>query len=54
MAGREVWVRFGDGQARSRLAVGLSTALGVSATTRTLGTVSRIVAKIGAQARPAD
>lgn len=54
VAGREVWVRFGDGQARSRLAVGLSTALGVSATTRTLGTVRRIVAKIGAQARPTD
>lgn len=53
VAGREVWVRFGDGQARSRLATGLSAALGVSATTRTLGTVSRIVAKIAAQPRPA-
>jgi len=52
VAGREVWVRFGDGQARSRLATGLSTALGVSATTRTLGTVSRIVAKIAAQPGP--
>jgi len=52
MVGREVWVRFGEGQARSRLAVGLSAALGVSATTRTLGTVSRIVAKIAAQAGP--
>lgn len=52
LTGREVWVRFGDGQARSRLAVGLSGVLGVSATTRTFGTVSRIVAKIAAQARP--
>ena len=54
LTGRELWVRFGDGQARSRLAVGLSTVLGVSATTRTLGTVSRIVAKIAARARPAE
>lgn len=48
VSGREVWVRFGEGQARSRLAAGLSGVLGVSATTRTLGTVSRIVARLTA------
>lgn len=50
VSGREVWVRFGDGQARSRLAAGLSGALGVSATTRTLGTVRRLVARLQARA----
>lgn len=50
VSGREVWVRFGEGQARSRLAAGLSSALGVSATTRTLGTLRRLMAKIEAKA----
>lgn len=51
VAGREVWVRYGDGIARSRLATGFIRTAGVSATTRTLGTVSRIVAKIRARGR---
>ena len=50
--GREVWVHYGDGQAGSRLAVGFSAIVGVSATTRTVGTVSRIVAKVEARSRP--
>jgi uncharacterized protein (DUF1697 family) len=45
VADREVWVRFGDGQARSALAVGLARLLGVGATTRTLGTVTAIVSR---------
>lgn len=44
--GREVWVRYGDGQARSRLAAGFSRVVGVSATTRTLGTVQKVVARL--------
>ena len=48
--GREVWVVFGDGQARSRLAAGLSRVLGVSATTRTVGTLARLVAGIDKRA----
>ena len=47
VAGREVWVHYGDGIADSRLAAGFIRIVGVSATTRTVGTVSRIVAKIG-------
>lgn len=43
---REIWVQYGDGQARSKLGAGFSRAVGVSATTRTVGTVSKIVAKI--------
>ena len=45
--GREVWVHYGDGQARSRLAASLSRVVGVSATTRTLGTVQKVVARLG-------
>ena len=45
VAGREVWVLYGDGIADSRLATGFSKVVGTSATTRTLGTVTRIVAK---------
>lgn len=48
--GREVWVHYGDGLARSRLAAGFIRLVGVSATTRTVGTVSRIVAKVRARA----
>jgi uncharacterized protein (DUF1697 family) len=48
--GREVWVHYGDGQARSRLAAGFSRVVGVSATTRTIGTVARLVAGIHARA----
>ncbi|SEQ34777.1 DUF1697 domain-containing protein [Microlunatus flavus] len=48
--GREVWVRFGDGLARSRLAAGLSKVVGVSATTRTVGTVAKLVAGIDKRA----
>lgn len=44
--GRELWVHFGDGQARSRLAANLSRVVGVSATTRTVGTVTKLVAGI--------
>lgn len=44
--GREVWVLYGDGQARSRLAAGFSRVVGVSATTRTLGTVTKLVARL--------
>lgn len=50
--GREVWVHYGNGLANSRLAAGFSRVVGVSSTTRTLGTVSRIVTKIGVRARP--
>ncbi len=49
---REVWVHYGDGQARSKLGAGLSRILGVSATTRTVGTVAKIVAKIESKAGP--
>ena len=49
--GREVWVRYGDGQARSRLAAGFSRVVGVSATTRTLGTVAKLVAGVDQRAR---
>ena len=49
LAGREVWVHYGDGQARSRLAAGFSKIVGVSSTTRTIGTVGRIVAKLDDQ-----
>ena len=52
VAGREVWVLYGDGIAGSRLATGFSRFVGVSTTTRTLGTVTRIVAK--ARARVGD
>ena len=45
-AGREVWVCYGDGQAKSKLAAGFSRIVGVSSTVRTLGTVSKIVAKL--------
>ncbi len=45
VAGREVWVHYGDGIADSRLAAGFGKVVGVSATTRSLGTVGRIVAK---------
>lgn len=45
-AGREVWVCYGDGQARSKLAAGFSRVVGVSATVRTVGTVSTIVARL--------
>ena len=50
---REVWVHYGDGIAGSRLATGFIRFLGVSATTRTLGTVRRIVTKLQAKAGPA-
>lgn len=50
VAGREVWVHYGDGLAGSRLATGFIRIAGVSATTRTLGTVSRVVARIQARA----
>ncbi len=43
---REVWVQYGDGQARSALAAGFSRVVGVSATTRTVGTLTKILAKI--------
>lgn len=49
-AGREVWVHYSDGIAGSRLAAGFIRLVGVSATTRTLGTVTRIVKKIQARA----
>ena len=52
LAGREVWVYYGDGQAKSRLGATFSRVVGVSATTRTVGTVSKVVAKI--EARAAD
>jgi uncharacterized protein (DUF1697 family) len=48
--GREVWVRYGDGQARSRLAAGFSKVVGVGATTRTVGTVTKLLAGIGKRA----
>lgn len=51
-AGREVWVHYGDGIADSRLAAGFVKIAGVSATTRTLGTVTRIVNKIQARTGP--
>ena len=44
--GREVWVHYGDGQARSKLGAGFSRIVGVSATTRTVGTVAKIVDKV--------
>ncbi len=50
LADREVWVHYGDGIAGSRLATGFIRILGVSATTRSVGTVGRIVAKIDARA----
>ena len=46
VAAREVWVHYSDGIADSRLAAGFIRLVGVSATTRTLGTVTRIVDKI--------
>jgi uncharacterized protein (DUF1697 family) len=49
VSGREVWVHYADGLARSRLAAGFSRIVGVSSTTRTLGTVTKIVAKIDAR-----
>ena len=49
VAGREVWVHYGDGLAKSRLAAGFSKVVGTSSTTRTAGTLGRIVAKIAAQ-----
>jgi uncharacterized protein (DUF1697 family) len=52
VAGREVWVHYGAGIADSRLATGFIRIVGVSATTRTLGTVTRIVAKARARAQP--
>jgi uncharacterized protein (DUF1697 family) len=52
LAGREVWVHYADGLASSRLAAGFSTHVGVGATTRTLGTVARIVAKLGGGSGP--
>lgn len=52
LCGREVWVHYGDGLARSRLAAALSRIVGVSTTTRTLGTVRRIDAKIAAKRWP--
>lgn len=45
VADREVWVHYSDGQARSALAVGFSRIAGVSTTTRTVGTVTKIVAR---------
>ncbi len=48
--GREVWVDFADGQARSRLAATFARVVGVSATTRTVGTVGRLVAKLESRA----
>ena len=45
-SGREVWVCYGDGQARSKLAAGFSRVVGVSATVRTVGTVSKIVGRL--------
>jgi uncharacterized protein (DUF1697 family) len=50
VAGREVWVHYGEGLASSRLAAGFVKLVGVSATTRTVGTVGRIVAKLRARA----
>ncbi|GAB2576870.1 DUF1697 domain-containing protein [Microlunatus antarcticus] len=50
VADREVWVLYGDGIAGSRLATGFIRTVGVSATTRTLGTVTRVVAKIRTRA----
>jgi uncharacterized protein (DUF1697 family) len=49
--GRELWVHYGDGQARSRLGANLSAVVGVSATTRTVGTVARLVAGVAKRAR---
>ncbi len=49
--GREVWVRYGDGQARSALAGRFARVVGVSATTRTLGTLTQLVARIEARGR---
>ncbi|GAA3554238.1 hypothetical protein GCM10022197_06710 [Microlunatus spumicola] len=45
VAGSEVWVRWGDGQARSVLAAGLARVVGVGLTTRTVGTVAAIVSR---------
>ena len=44
--GREVWVHYGDGLASSRLAAGFIRTVGVSATTRTVGTVAKLVTKL--------
>lgn len=46
IAAREVWVHYGDGQARSKLAARFSDVVGVSATVRTVGTLGRVVAKL--------
>ena len=48
--GREVWVHYGDGIASSRLATGFIRLVGVSATTRTLGTVTKLVAGLDKRA----
>lgn len=45
-AGQEVWVHYGDGLAGSRLAADFSRLVGVSSTVRTVGTVSRILARL--------
>ena len=45
-----MWVHYGDGIADSRFAVTFSRIVGVSATTRTVGTVGKLVAKIAARA----
>lgn len=46
LAGRQVWVHYGEGIAGSRLARGFATVVGVSATVRTVGTIDRIVARL--------
>lgn len=48
--GREVWVHYGDGIADSRLAAAFIRVVGVSATTRTVGTVGKLVAGLDKRA----
>lgn len=49
LAGREIWVHWGDGQARSRLGAGFSRVVGVSTTIRTVGTLAKLVARLEAR-----
>ncbi len=45
--GSEIWVHYGDGQARSRLAARFADVVGASATTRTVNTVTKVLALLG-------
>ena len=48
--GREVWVHYADGLARSRLATTFGRVVEVSATTRTLGTLTALVTRLESRA----